>query len=126
MGEITSQKSNNENHNEKSPEQRFIETSQRFYPVIQLKDDLTIFKPLLKYNDNEISKIVTEEKIPLSRAVCTYKRFTPKRILSDYYHQINADYDYDNVLRYAKSSLKLNEISYYTDLAKDDFIKNVL
>jgi tRNA(Ile)-lysidine synthase TilS/MesJ len=126
VGGIYSPNSNNENHNEKSPEQRFIETSQRFYPVIHLKDGLTIFKPLLKYNDNEISRIVSEEKIPLSHAVCTYKRFTPKRILSDYYYQINADYDYDNVLKYAKSSLKLNEIAYYTDLAKDDFIKNVL
>jgi len=112
-----------ESLNDKSTEQRFIETSQRFYPLIELKDGLTVFKPLLKYNDNEIKKLVYEEKIPLSNVECPYKKYTPKRILFDYYEQINASFDYDKVLEYVKNSLKFRELSYYTEMGMEDFIK---
>ena len=123
VGGIYRNNNSKENLNDKSTEQRYIETSQRFYPLIELKDGLTVFKPLLKYNDNEIMKAVSEEKIPLSDVGCQYKKYTPKRILSDYYEQINASFDYDNVIEYVKNSLKLHELSYYTKMGREDFIK---
>jgi len=110
---------------DKSPEQRFMETSQRFYPLIQLKEGLTIFKPLLSYNDPEITRVITEENIPLSSMVCTYKNYTPKRILGEYYKQIDATFDYENVIKFARENLKLRDVDYYSQMGKMDFI-NVL
>ncbi|MBN1829398.1 MAG: hypothetical protein JW884_09680 [Deltaproteobacteria bacterium] len=110
-------------HKEKSAEQRFFETSQRFYPYIALSDGLSIFKPLLKYNDQEIMKIVQEEGIPLASAECQYKHYTPKRILSNYYNQVDAVFNYDNVISFVKDSLKMNDLSYYEHMGKEDFIK---
>lgn len=107
---------------DKSPEQRFMETSQRFYPLIQLKEGLTIFKPLLSYNDPEITQVITEENIPLSSIVCTYKNYTPKRILGEYYQQINATFDYDSVIKFAREKLKLRDVDYYSQMGKMDFI----
>jgi len=123
VGGVYSTHNGDGNHNDVIAEQRFLVTSQRFYPLIELKDGLTIFKPLLKYNDNEIEKIASEEKIPLSSVECKYKYFTPKRILSDYYNKVNASFDYDNVLKHINVSMKLHELSYYRELGKGDFIK---
>ncbi|HPJ93453.1 MAG TPA: phosphoadenosine phosphosulfate reductase family protein [Deltaproteobacteria bacterium] len=119
-------KDSSNTRSDKNTEERFTQTSQRFYPLIELKDGLTIFKPLLKYNNQEILKIVSEEQIPLSSVECTYKDFTPKRKLFEYYDQTNAFFDYDSVLEYVKHSFKLNEVSFYTDKKKIDFIKNMI
>lgn len=123
VGGIYPNNNRKENLNDDSTEQRFIVTSQRFYPLIDLKDGLTVFKPLLKYNDNEIMRVANKEKIPLSDIKCQYMKYTPKRILSEYYDQINASFDYNNVIEYVKNSLKLHELSYYTEMGREDFIK---
>ncbi len=109
-----------------SHEERFIRTSQRFYPLIELKDGFTVFKPLLKYNDHEILDVVKEEKIPLSTIECPYKRYTPKRILFEYYAQANASFDYERVLHYVKDSFKLNDLSQYAEMGTYDFIKDMV
>ena len=126
VGGVYSHGSNNNTLKDKNTEERFTQTSQRFYPLIELNDGLTIFKPLLKYNNQEIQKVVSEENIPLSSVDCTYKSFTPKRMLFEYYDQTNAFFDYDNVLEYVKRSFKLNDVTFYTDKGKIDFIKNMI
>ncbi len=105
---------------------RRISTSQRFYPVIQLNDGLTVFKPLLKYNEQEILQVVTEQKIPLSQAECAYKRYTPKRILFDYYRQANAFFDYNQVFNHVSSSFHIHELPGYPGMSSLEFIKNTL
>ena len=122
---VYSHNSRNNALSDKNTEERFTQTSQRFYPLIELKDGLTIFKPLLKYNNQEIQDIVSEENLPLSSVDCKYKSFTPKRMLFEYYNQTNAFFDYDKVLEYVKHSFKLNEVTFYADTAKIDFIKNM-
>lgn len=108
-----------------STRQRFAVTSQRFYPYIETKDGLSIFKPLLRYNDSEIAEVINEESIPLFTTTCIYKSFTPKRIFSQYYRQMNLSFDYDKVLEYAKQSLKLKDVRDYAEMKKEEFV-NVL
>ncbi|MDT8274172.1 MAG: hypothetical protein RRA35_13360 [Desulfomonilia bacterium] len=49
--------------------------------MIELNDGFTIFKPLLKYNEQKIQQVVSEQGLPLSEVACDYKRNTRKRIL---------------------------------------------
>ena len=42
----------------KDPEDRFMEIAQRFYPLIKLQSGLTVFKPLIYYNDQDILETV--------------------------------------------------------------------
>lgn len=124
-GVYSSNRSDNTS-DDKSIEERFLQTSQRFYPLIELKDGLTIFKPLLKYNNQEIMRVIAKEKIPLSSIDCKYKNFTAKRILFEYYNQINVSCSYENVLNFTKQSFKLHELSYYKKQDKSAFIKGML
>jgi len=105
---------------------RFVQTSQRFYPFLIMKEGYSIYKPLLKYNDPEITSIVQEKKIPLSSVECKYKSYRPKRLFSDCYKQMNLLFDYDKVLSFAKESLHLHDIAYYNNFTKDEFISDIL
>jgi len=105
---------------------RILRTSQRFYTVIQLSDGLTVFKPLLKYNNQEILQVVKEQGIPLSQVECSYKRYTPKRILFDYYQQANAFFDYDQVFSYVKSSFQIQEQVASPGMSTLEFMKAIL
>jgi len=105
---------------------RRVSTSQRFYPVIQLNDGLIVFNPLLKYNEQEILQVVTEQKIPLSQAECAYKRYTPKRILFDYYRQANALFDYKQVFSYVKHSFQIQELATSPGMTTLEFLKTLL
>lgn len=109
--------------NGKSAEQRFLETSQRFYPYITLRDGLSIYKPLLKYNDQDIRKVIEEEDIPVSTVECPYKYYTPKRTLFKYYDQFNIRFDYDKVVEFVKGTLKMNDLSYFENMGMIDFAK---
>jgi tRNA(Ile)-lysidine synthase TilS/MesJ len=105
---------------------RMLRTSQRFYPVIQLNDGLTVFKPLLKYNDQEILQVVTEQRLPLSQVECAYRRYTPKRILFDYYQQADAWFDYNQVFSYVKKSFQIQELAASPGMSTLEFVKTIL
>lgn len=107
-------------------EDRLLRTSQRFFPLIQLTDGLTIFKPLLKYNNQEIFQVVKKQGLPLSEVVCAYARYTPKRILFDYYQQTDAHFDYNNVISYVKSSFQIHEQTAHLDMGAIEFVKTML
>ncbi len=105
---------------------RALRTSQRFYPVIQLKDGLTVFKPLLKYNNEEILQAAAEQGLPLSKVECAYKQYSPKRILFDYYRQANASFDYNQVFSYVKSSFRIHELAASPGMSTLEFLKTIL
>jgi tRNA(Ile)-lysidine synthase TilS/MesJ len=107
-------------------EDRLLRTSQRFFPLIQLTDGLTIFKPLLKYNNQEIFQVVKKQGLPLSEVVCAYTRYTPKRILFDYYRQTDAHFDYDNVISYVKSSFQIHELAAQPGISTLQLMKSIL
>jgi tRNA(Ile)-lysidine synthase TilS/MesJ len=105
---------------------RFIQTSQRFYPFLAMKEGYSVYKPLLKYNDPEIIRNIQERKIPLSTNECKYKSYRPKRLFADCYRQMNLLFDYNKLLSFAKESLNLYDISYYNNFSKEEFISEVL
>jgi tRNA(Ile)-lysidine synthase TilS/MesJ len=107
-------------------EQRMLITSHRFYPVTQLKNGLTVFKPLLKYNNQEILQTVTKHGLPLSQVDCPFKRYTPKRILFDYYQQVNASFDYNQVFNYVRNSFRIHELAMSNDMSTPESIKAIL
>jgi tRNA(Ile)-lysidine synthase TilS/MesJ len=104
---------------------RFIQTSHRFYPFLKTKDGLSVFKPMLKYNDYEIMKAVTSEGIPFSSIQCEYGKTRTKRMLFDYYRVMNLSFDYDEVFKFYENILKPYDSAFYSSLEKQDLI-NIL
>jgi tRNA(Ile)-lysidine synthase TilS/MesJ len=110
----------------KGTEERFIETSQRFYPSLKLKEGLTIFKPLIRYNDQDILKVISDNKIPLLTTSCNYKEYRPKRLFGTYYKKMGLHFEYSKVLEFAKKSLNLPEISYYSNISMEEYLTKII
>lgn len=106
-------------------DKRFRETAQRFYPIIRMKEGYSIFRPLIKYNNDDINKILTRESIPITSIACQFKDFRPKRILEKYYQKMGLRFNYNQLLAFAKQSLNLPDISSYTSIAKEDYLLNI-
>lgn len=102
---------------------RFVQIAHRFYPFMKLKDNLSIFKPLLKYNDHEIIQAATDNNILYSTIKCEYRKFRPKRLLSNYYEEMNLQFGYEEVFNFYKNSLGLHNSEYFMNLDKEDFIR---
>ena len=109
----------------KSIDDRFFRTSQRFYPMLKMKEGYYLFKPLLRYNDQDIIKVIHENQIPILTTDCKYKDFRPKRLFADCYIKMDLYFDYDKVMKFAKEALNLQKPSSYTDLHKEEFITSV-
>ena len=109
----------------KSINDRFFRTSQRFYPMLKLKEGYSLFKPLLRYNDQDIIKVIHEQQIPILTTDCKYKGYRPKRLFADSYIKMGLRFDYDKVMKFAQEALKLNAPSSYTTLDKKEFITSV-
>jgi tRNA(Ile)-lysidine synthase TilS/MesJ len=109
----------------KSIDERFFRTSQRFYPMLKMKEGYYLFKPLLRYNDQDIIKVIRNNKIPILTTDCKYKDFRPKRLFAECYIKMDLYFDYDKVMKFAKEALKLQKPSSYTDLHKEEFITSV-
>ena len=101
---------------------RFKETSQRFYPLLKMKEGYMVFRPLIKYNANDIVKMLEKEGIPILSIPCKYKDFRPKRILEHYYTKIGLRFDYDRVFDFAKKSFNLPDISSYSSIDKEEYL----
>ena len=104
---------------------RFMETAQRFYPMLKMKEGYTIFRPLIKYNSDDILRVIKEAGIPTLSAPCKFKEFRPKRILERYYQKTGIHFDYDMVFDFAKRSLNLPDISTYTSIDRDEYLSNL-
>lgn len=97
----------------KTPGERFIETSQRFYPLLTINHGLTIFKPLITYNDQDILQAIQKYRIPVTSITCRFHEHRPKRWFAKYYHAMDLQFDYASVLAFAEGSLQLQDISYF-------------
>lgn len=111
---------------EKRTDERFIETAQRFYPLLKIKGGPTIYKPLIKYNDQEIQKFISANSIPLTTTSCSYKEFRPKRIFATYYEKTDLFFDYSKVLDFSKKALNLPDITYYEEIDMEEYITMVI
>lgn len=110
----------------KSPESRFLEISQRFYPLLKLGNGMTIFKPLITYNDSEISAAVEKNNIPLTLEPCKFKSYRPKRLLADYYNQYELNFDYNAVFAFAKTAFNLPEKQFFQKLELKAYVDQVI
>jgi len=105
--------------------QRFLETAQRFYPLLEMKEGYQIFRPLIRYNDHEIEALINAEKIPILTIPCAHKNHRPKRVLGQYYASQELRFDYNRVLAFAREALNLPDISAFRDLSKEDYLGRV-
>ena len=104
---------------------RFMETAQRFYPLLKMKEGYTIFRPLIKYNSDDIQKVIKQARIPTLSIPCKFKEFRPKIILERYYQKIGIHFDYDKVFNFARRSLGLPDITTYTSIDRDEYLLNI-
>ena len=107
-------------------EERFLETFQRFYPLLKLKNGLTIFKPLIRYNDQEINEVVSGNEIPLADNPCRYKAYRPKRFFEKYYDANNMRFEFEKVLDFVKKTFNFPEISQFEDLELEAYVIKML
>jgi tRNA(Ile)-lysidine synthase TilS/MesJ len=107
-------------------QRRFFRTTQRFFPVLKMKEGYNIYKPLLRYNDQEITTVITENAIPIQTTVCQYKGFRPKRLFAESYLKMDYYFDYDKVMKFAKESMNLEQPSTYEKMDRKDFITSIL
>jgi tRNA(Ile)-lysidine synthase TilS/MesJ len=105
---------------------RILETAQRFYPLLKMKEGYTVFQPLIKYNTSEILELITEKGIPTLSIPCKFRDFRPKRIFEKYYEKMGIRFDYEQVFQYARESLNLPDISSYLSLSKEEYLLNIL
>ena len=110
----------------KSTEERFYETAQRFYPLLKLKGGLSIFKPLIYYNDQDIVKTLSEEGIPILSSTCRYTQYRPKRFFAHYYEQMGMHFDFEKVLHFAQNALHLPDSSFFTQMEEGHYLKKFI
>jgi tRNA(Ile)-lysidine synthase TilS/MesJ len=109
----------------KTSRDRFIETSQRFYPLLTINRGLTVFKPLIQYNDQDILQAIQKNRIPVTATTCRFHEYRPKRWFSKYYHAMELQFDYDSVLAFAKKSLQLPDRSYFEQIDLKQYLSAV-
>jgi tRNA(Ile)-lysidine synthase TilS/MesJ len=104
---------------------RFLETAQRFYPLLKMDEGYSIFRPLIKLNDSDIRTMIEQEGIPTLTIPCKFSNLRPKRLLEHYYKALGLRFDYDQLLGFAKRSLGLPDLSSYASINKAEYLQNI-
>lgn len=104
---------------------RFIETSQRFYPLMRMQDGYMVFRPLIKYNNDHILRLIEEADIPVLSIPCRYKEYRPKKILEEYYKKNLMYFDYNRVFEFGKEFLNLPDLSFYASISREEYLGQV-
>jgi tRNA(Ile)-lysidine synthase TilS/MesJ len=104
---------------------RFKETAQRFYPLLTMEDGYQVFRPLIKYNDDDILKVITRKNIPILSIPCKFKDLRPKMILEKYYNRMDMRFNYNQLIDFAIKSLNLPDVSICTSIEKENYLLNV-
>ena len=113
------------NHVNTENNKRFIETAQRFFPLLEMKEGYKVFRPLIKYNGNYIQQMLEQTGIPKLSISCEFKEFRPKIIFERYYQKIGIHFDYNKVYNFAKRSLDLPDINTYTKIDREEYLLNI-
>ena len=104
---------------------RFIETSQRFYPLLKMKEGYTIFRPLIKYNNGDILELIERKSIPLLSIPCEFRDYRPKRIFEKYYNLMGLQFSYEKVFDFSKKNLDLPDASSYSGIEKEEYLRDI-
>jgi len=113
-----------DNHTTVEKNKRFLETAQRFYPLMKMKEGYTIFRPVIKFNNDAIQKVVSEKDIPNLSIPCKFENLRPKKIMEKYFDKIEAGFNYNQVFEFAKKSLGLPGMSSYTSINREEYLRN--
>ncbi len=81
---------------------RAMETAQRFYPILKMREGYTVFRPLVYFDENTVEKYLVEMSIPFLSTPCAYRDSRPKRILQEYYKKMGLQFDYANLVEFMK------------------------
>jgi tRNA(Ile)-lysidine synthase TilS/MesJ len=106
-------------------QKRFIETGHRFYPIVTMKSGIMIYRPALRYNKQEVLRIIEEASIPILSVPCRYAQFRPKRMLETYYDSMQLHFDYDRVVTFAEECLGLLSVSEYASMSEEHFLSRL-
>jgi len=106
-------------------EKRLLETSQRFFPFLRMKEGYAVFRPLVKVNGCDIVKTVEQEGIPLISVPCRFKDFRPKRILEKYYEKMGLRFHYEDVLSYARRTMGLGDSALYAEMDRERYLSSL-
>lgn len=110
----------------KPVEERFLETFQRFYPLLRLPGGMEVFKPLVFWNDPQIVAVLRREGIPVLERACRFKPFRPKRNLSELYERLGLAFDFDRVRAFAAEALGLPPAEAFSSMNREDYLRNIL
>jgi len=105
---------------------RFLETAQRFYPLFRMKEGYMVFRPLIKYNNNDILKKIADAELPVLANPCRFKYSRPKRVLEEYYEKMQLEFEYERVFEFAKNSLNLPDMESYSSFDKDEYLLKIM
>ena len=72
-----------------------------------------------------INNLLAKESIPTLKIPCKYKDFRPKRILEKYYERMDLYFDYNRLFDFAKTSLNIPDMSFYTSIGKEEYLGDV-
>jgi tRNA(Ile)-lysidine synthase TilS/MesJ len=103
--------------------ERFMETGQRFYPILKMAKGFSIYRPLLRYNTQDVLRIIQETSMPILSEPCRYARYRPKRIFESYYTSMGLRFDYDRLFDFARKCLGLPSMSDYRSMSEEYFLK---
>lgn len=102
---------------------RFMETALRFYPLVKMTEGYSVFRPLIRYNNDDILTVISRNNIPILSIPCEFKEYRPKRILQRYYEKVGMRFDYHRVLDFAVNSLGLPDPSAYAGMEKEEYLQ---
>ncbi len=108
------------------PEDRFLEIAQRFYPLLTLSSGLSVFKPLIRYNDTDIADLTRTCDIPLTRGNCRFKSYRPKRLLAEYYSLFGLHFTYDDVYAFAQKAFDMPKIDFFRKIPMKDYVTQMI
>lgn len=111
--------------NSNTIQDRYLQTSQRFYPYIHFKNAFSVYRPIIRYNEQEILEAAKEKDIPLSTGTCLYKSARPKRIFSECYEKMDLSFDYERVVSFGKNALELHDISDYNNVDTKRYLASI-
>ena len=67
-----------------------------------------------------------ENKLPLTTPSCDHKEYRPKRGFALYYHKMDHHFNYEKVLKFARESLKIPDISFFSEMPTETYLKEVI
>jgi tRNA(Ile)-lysidine synthase TilS/MesJ len=126
LGAVFSAKEATPAFRHKSAEERYLETFQRFYPMLRMPAGFSIFKPLIYYNDQDIGGVLKSEGIPVLSTTCDYRQYRPKRLFAQYYERMNLQFDFKEVFDFAQKALNLPAESHFTQMGGEHYLNKVI